>query len=53
MRFNDDNVDIDGGIIDHLGKNELVVFVGAGVSSRAKKMQFKKRLTIPAGLRFP
>lgn len=35
MRFNDDNVDIDGEIIDHLGKNELVVFVGAGVSSRA------------------
>ena len=35
MHFNRYNVDIDDDLRNALGKNELVVFVGAGVSSKA------------------
>ena len=35
MRFTSDNVDISDDSIKHLGHNELVVFVGAGVSAKA------------------
>ena len=42
MRFNNDNVDIDEKLIDHLEKDELVIFVGAGVSAQAYPNQKKK-----------
>ena len=42
MRFNNDNVDIDEKLIDQLEKGELVIFVGAGVSSKAYPNQKKK-----------
>jgi len=42
MRFNNDNVDIDEKLIDHLEKGELVIFVGAGVSAQAYPNQKKK-----------
>jgi hypothetical protein len=42
MRFNNDNVDIDEKLIDHLEKDELVIFVGAGVSAKAYPHQGEK-----------
>ncbi len=42
MRFNNDNVDIDEKLIDHLEKGELVIFVGAGVSAKAYPDQGEK-----------
>ncbi len=42
MRFNNDDVDIDERLISHLEKDELVIFVGAGVSAQAYPNQKKK-----------
>ena len=41
MRFTDDNVDIPDSLVGSLSSNSLVVFVGAGVSSRAYPNQKK------------